>query len=1777
MRISQLFAAVVGVSFVVACSAKAPPDDQLGGHEGLTAQIKAQLSSGVDGGAVAMAAAATQMVQPPTIPYTATVTNTATGTGTVTAVGSIITVTTTGSVTNTVTRTASATKTLSATGVVTATFTGTKTGTLTSSGSKTATSIATGTATWTGTYLGTGTATGTKTLTGTLTGTATLTGTLSITATGTKTNTGTKSATGTTVGTGSGTATLTYTAAPTATATSTATTTGTNTATVTKTATLVITSTATSTTTTTNLCSGTWAFCDNFETGNGSGWNVQQGPVQNFAVVGDGSMVYRENDPSASQVYISQAQVGMAWMDSTAEASLKPLSFSSSTATVSLWSRYDATYNADCGYYVSLRGDGKVALGKRVVGVNSAIGSPVAVPGGISTGTWYDVKLAIQGTNLTAYVNGTQLLTQTDSSCTSGSVGVGSVGASFEADDVRVTAPTTNACVQNWRDPNNQCGAFCTYEVGVQGDRVGCGAYLDCYATHGCSPETCGAPTQVCGVNQPGLNGWGNASKEVADQVYKCLGCAGSVNCANPKYYNGTVCADGNPCTWGDTCQNGLCTPDPNRNTTCTASDECHAVGTCDTTSGICSNPAKQQGTTCNDGNVCTNNDVCAAGVCGGTLYTCDDGLACTADTCNGDGTCTFTPNAGSCAIDGACYAANATNPVTPCQQCTPTVSQTAWSPATDGTTCSDGNACTNSDVCTAGVCGGTPYTCDDGLACTTDTCNGDGTCTFIVTLGNCAINGECYANTATSPQNSCLVCDSTQPGAWSNQQDGTTCNNGSPSTPNGTCKSGTCLGSNTNTNACTGMPDGTSCNDGNPCTNYDSCSGGICSGTPITSSNCDAGRILTAKMSPGPHEVTVCSDANYKGTCKTFSADATEAHHKVRALNPFGLNDNISSIIVGSSVRLHAFADVDYSATCGGESWQQCVARIPSDIKKYGYLPDESLIANRQADLATCAAEKGEPIDSTDVIQCALSLCDARNHPASNSYSCFLNYDIGDNPMDVVSVATQNGTKYAQRATYEPNSQLRNHQDLGANVGDHTSSLIIDNLDVIGYAEPLASKYVTSYPSSDGGVFWADGAEGLCHNKDYWFITESDQYIGGMTGLSACVTNSDGRVPRLGRIFRCPIDCDLNASNSPLWTSANSFYIPPTGNNIPGMFKNGTPWGFGKQTTPELAGSCAQCVTKSLYDYSNEWKAADGADYYASALEPNSNCLQTGDGCGGYHHFGDPDCATVNGTDYVLVPMQSCENPRNPAYILVLDKNLDYVARWQIPTTPQSAGAAYVPFGTSAAWVAVRPGTNDIWTSYSDYLLNQSYRDNDPFYANDDANLSGNGVQNGLLHYSSSIWINPAGGSNTTNPRITPLSPIGAPIIYGLRGYPVSVKTAQGGVFSPSGSTLYLSVGYTGNEGIGGTIDAWVCDFLGWFGDNCNQPNDSGTLMALDVAPDANTLHVLAVAGNNYGNFNYQFGSNLNTNEPQGIDFFDTSCYVAEHGGQVPPSLLGFSGSQLHAVETNDNLISWDSVYLKHYKGLGLGSMCDGGSVNVKAQMAMQPTQVTSGVFCSGQQVQGSLLACEGFEGDDHQGWKATTGGEAGWKIGTDRNKGTDFAVLVEKDVSNAWRDYITCGSSDGSGNAFPTSQSVASSVQLGVPGSSSTDSQGAVVYALYSDANNAYYAALDASGNISLRKRVNGADYTLAAASTAAPQHTWNTLSLQVFPTTDTVHPPAGRLWAVVSFGVPSSVLVPVLDVLADSEPAWTSGCSGIGTFGTSAAFDDFVVSTPPGSIIY
>jgi cysteine-rich repeat protein len=98
------------------------------------------------------------------------------------------------------------------------------------------------------------------------------------------------------------------------------------------------------------------------------------------------------------------------------------------------------------------------------------------------------------------------------------------------------------------------------------------------------------------------------------------------------------------PCCGGGLCSNGVCT-DLCAGVTCTASDSCHEAGTCDPQTGICSNPAKDDGALCDDGVACSSGDSCSGGVCGGTPFTCPPpgpSDECRVGVCNGDGTCSL-------------------------------------------------------------------------------------------------------------------------------------------------------------------------------------------------------------------------------------------------------------------------------------------------------------------------------------------------------------------------------------------------------------------------------------------------------------------------------------------------------------------------------------------------------------------------------------------------------------------------------------------------------------------------------------------------------------------------------------------------------------------------------------------------------------------------------------------------------------------------------------------------------------------------------------------------------------------------------------------------------------------------------------------------------------------------------------------------------------------------------------------------------------------------------
>ena len=298
-------------------------------------------------------------------------------------------------------------------------------------------------------------------------------------------------------------------------------------------------------------------------------------------------------------------------------------------------------------------------------------------------------------------------------------------------------------------------------------------------------------------------------------------GAAGATTCCTATCQAvsaGTSCSDGNACTQVDTCQAGVCVGSSAK--TCGALDQCHDAGSCNPTTGVCSNPSKADGSTCNDGNACTQSDACVAGACSGS-----NPVVCTAqDQCHGAGSCN--PSTGSCS-----------------------------SPAkADGTACNDGNACTQSDTCVAGACsGGSPVLC-----AATDQCHNAGSCN--PTNGLCSTpakpdGSHCNDGNACTQTDQCLSgsCIGSNP-VQCVASDG--CHSSGSCDPiQGTC-----------TNPV--KPDGSGCDDGNACTKTDQCLSGTCQGSnPVlcsASAECQAAGScspLTGQCSaPVANDGTPCS-----------------------------------------------------------------------------------------------------------------------------------------------------------------------------------------------------------------------------------------------------------------------------------------------------------------------------------------------------------------------------------------------------------------------------------------------------------------------------------------------------------------------------------------------------------------------------------------------------------------------------------------------------------------------------------------------------------------------------------------------------------------------------------------------------------------------------------------------------------------------------------------------------------------------------------------------------
>ena len=338
-----------------------------------------------------------------------------------------------------------------------------------------------------------------------------------------------------------------------------------------------------------------------------------------------------------------------------------------------------------------------------------------------------------------------------------------------------------------------------------------------------CNDGNACTQTDTC---QAGVCTGSNPIVCAADQCHTVGTCnTGTGVCSAPSSKaDGTACNDGNACTQTDKCQVGVCTG--SNPVVCVASDQCHAAGTCDTGTGVCSHPSKTDGTACNDGNACTQADTCQVGTCTGA-----NPVVCTAkDQCHAVGTCD--PGTGTCSNPGKA----------------------------DGTSCDDGNASTVGDVCTNGICSGVDHCA--GVTCPTpDQCHAVGIC-------------DHGTGTCSNPI----------------KADGTGCDDGNASTVGDACTSGICVGvdhclgvicpvpdqchdvgvCNHGTGTCSNpiKADGTGCDDGNASTVGDVCTSGICGGVD----HC------VGVICPVPdqcHDVGVCNHGT--GTCSSpIKADGT-------------------------------------------------------------------------------------------------------------------------------------------------------------------------------------------------------------------------------------------------------------------------------------------------------------------------------------------------------------------------------------------------------------------------------------------------------------------------------------------------------------------------------------------------------------------------------------------------------------------------------------------------------------------------------------------------------------------------------------------------------------------------------------------------------------------------------------------------------------------------------------------------------------------------------------
>ena len=420
-------------------------------------------------------------------------------------------------------------------------------------------------------------------------------------------------------------------------------------------------------------------------------------------------------------------------------------------------------------------------------------------------------------------------------------------------------------------DDGDKCTAIDTC---LAGQCTGSGP-VNCDDGNPCTDDSCDPEVGGRGcVHLPAAGACDDGNACTSDDSCVDGACQGQdAGCACAEDADCRTHEDGNFCNGTLACVAGRCVVDAATEIICESSSfdaPCQAT-VCLPHSGVCVTEALADGVSCEDGNPCTMDDVCAGGSCIAGDQDCD---ACDADEdcelfddpdlCNGVIGCIQ----GECSIDPATIVTCSADDDTQCARnvCVPGTGECHSLEKADTVACSDGNLCSVGDACLHGQCiAAAQLDCMDENLCTDDTCDPTSGCVYSFNDAPCddadactdedhCVEGACAGAVA-------VGCDDENP-----------------------CTKDVCLADS----GCLNTPNTDPCEDGNPCTIADHCSGGVClpgaNECPcVADADCDAvddgdkcnGLLVcvNAHCLPKPNSVVVC-DGSGDTQCKTNTCD---------------------------------------------------------------------------------------------------------------------------------------------------------------------------------------------------------------------------------------------------------------------------------------------------------------------------------------------------------------------------------------------------------------------------------------------------------------------------------------------------------------------------------------------------------------------------------------------------------------------------------------------------------------------------------------------------------------------------------------------------------------------------------------------------------------------------------------------------------------------------------------------------------------------------------------